>query len=129
MPVDIQGSVHLCQTQRTPIPLEGIGGIGSRLSMLLFLEGRIRSSALKKVLEGPVQMPQRLLKRHRGNLSQPRILLLEIRQHSRKVIVVELLATLFVGRRAGMQSPIVDEADTSKRLSKHDPLLLSGIEP
>ncbi len=36
---------------------------------------------------------------------------------------------LKIGRLAGMQSPIVDKADASKRLSKDDPLLISGIEP
>ncbi len=38
MPVDIQRLMHLGKSQRRAIPRERIGGIGSRLIMLLFLE-------------------------------------------------------------------------------------------
>jgi hypothetical protein len=129
MPVDIQGSVHFCQRQRGTIPLESIRGIGSRLAILLFLERGILGSSLKKVLEGRVQMPQALLNRHRRNISQPRVLPLEIWQHGSKVVVVELLTTFFVRRRADIQAPIVDKADTAERLSKKASLLFSRIEP
>jgi len=129
MPVDIQGRVHFCQLQRGAIPLESIRGIGSRLAILLFLERGILGSFLKKVLEGPVQMPQGLLNRHRRNIAQPRVLLLEIWQHGSQVVVVELLTTFFIHRRAGIQAPIVDKADTAERLSKNDSLLFSRIEP
>ena len=128
MPVDIQGSVHFCQRQRGTIPLEGISGIGSRLCILLFLEGGILGTSLEKVFEGSVQMSQGLLHRHRGNLSQPGVSLLEVRQLCRKIIVGELLTTLFVGRRAEMQAPVGDKADTAERLSKISSLLFSRIE-
>lgn len=129
MPVDILGSVHFCQRQRGTIPLESIRGIGSRLALLLFLECGVLCPPFKKVLESPFQMPQALLNWHSRNSSQPRILPLEIWQHGSKVIVGELFATCFVRCRAGMQTPVVDKADTAERLSKKDALLTSRIEP
>jgi hypothetical protein len=128
MPVNIQRRIYLGKCEVLPIPLERIGGIGSRLLVLLFLESRILGAALKKVLEGPVQMPQRLLNRHRGDFTQPRVLLLEIRQHGCKVVIGELLTTLFVSRLASLEPPIVDETDTSKRLSQVDPVPIGRIE-
>jgi hypothetical protein len=79
MPVDIQGSIHFCQSQGGPIPLEGVGSIGGRLSMLLFLEGWVLGAPFKEVLEGCVQVAKGLLKRHAGDISKPRILFLKVR--------------------------------------------------
>ena len=129
MEVDIQRLVHFGKSELTILPLESIRGIGCRLGILPFLEVRIFGPSLKEVLEGSIQVAKGLLKRDRRDFREPRVLMLEIRQQSSKSIVVELLATLFVGSRAGMQSPIVDEADTSERLSQDDPLLISRIEP
>ena len=74
-------------------------------------------------------MSEGLLKRHRGNITKPGVLILSGRKHRGKIIVGELLATLFVGSGTGIQAPIVDEASTSECLSKVDPLLKSWIEP
>jgi hypothetical protein len=129
MPVDIQRVIHLRKRERHPIPFEGVSGIGSRLVLLFFLESGIVSSSFKEVHKGTLQMSQRLLKRNRRNLREPRRAFLEIRQHGSKIVIVEALSMLKIGRLADMQSPIVNKADTSKRLSKDDPLLISGIEP
>src|SRR5260370_253204 len=129
MPVDIQGSIHLCQGQRGSIPLESSSSVGSRLSILLFLEGGVLGTPLKKVLESSLQVPQGLLNRDRRDLSKPRILLLQVRQHRSKVVVGEPLLMLSIGNRSGMESPIVDEAASSERLSKDDSLFIGRIEP
>jgi hypothetical protein len=73
-------------------------------------------------------MAKRLLKRNRRDICQPGILLLEGRKQSGKVIVGELFALLFVSSRAGMQAPIVNEADTPKRLSKKMLLFIGWVE-
>lgn len=128
MEVDIQGSIHLGQSELLPIPFERVSRIGSRLAALFLFERGILGSSLKEVFEGGVQMSQGLLNRHTGNISEPRMFFLEIRQHGSEVIIVELLSKL-IGSRAGMQSPIVHVSDTSERLSKDDSLLIGWIEP
>ena len=128
MPVDIQRFIYLCQNQCGTIPFECIGGIGSRLAVLFLLEGWVFGAPLKEMLEGFVQVPQGLLNRDRRDLSQPGVGFLEVRQHGSKIVVVEPLTALSIGNRAGMESPIVHEADTSKCLSKDDSLLISRVE-
>lgn len=129
MPVDIQGLIHLGKRELLSIPLERIRGIGSRLIILLFLEGRVFGSSLKEVDKSALQMTKGLLYRNRRNVREPRILFLEIRQHGSKIVVVEALSELKIGRLAGRESPIVDKADASERLSQGDPLLIGRIEP
>ena len=129
MPVDIQRLIHLGQSQCAIFPLEGIGGIGSRLAILLFLEGGIVGASRKEVDKSTIKVSQGLLQGHRGNVFEPGILFLEVRQHARQIVVGEVFTTFFVGRGAGMQSPVIDETSTSERLSKNDLLLSSGIEP
>ena len=129
MEVNIQGSIHLRKSDMYSIPLEGVGCIGSRLAMLLFLEVGILSPSLKEVLEGSIQVSEGLLNGDGRDISQPGVLLLEIREHSSKIVVEELFPVFPIGDCAGMESPIVDEASTTKRLSKDDPLLNSRIEP
>jgi hypothetical protein len=124
----IQRRDHFGQGEPFPIPLERVGSIGSRLVALLLLEGGILDSTLKEMDKGPIQVPKGLLNGHAGNSREPRVLFLESRQQGSEVIVVQLLSEL-VGSRAGMQAPIVDEADTSERLSKNPLLLISRIEP
>src|SRR5450755_446602 len=80
MKVDSERGIHFCQGERRSIPGEGIGGIRGGLRVLLFLEGRIRCSSLKKVLEGGIEVSQGLLDRHARNHTQPGIRFLEIRQ-------------------------------------------------
>jgi hypothetical protein len=63
-------------------------------------------------------MSQGLLDGNGGNLTKPGVVLLEVRQQSGKVIVGKSLTTFFVGGCTGRESPVVDEANTSKRLSK-----------
>ncbi len=129
MPMDIQRLGHLGQSQCASFPLEGVSSIGSRLAMLFFLERGIVRTSLKEIDKGSIQMPQRLLKRNRGNVPKPGVLFLEIREHGRKIVRGQALSMLEIGRLAGLKSPIVDEAATSERLSQNDPLLISGIEP
>jgi hypothetical protein len=74
-------------------------------------------------------MSEGLLKGDGGNISKPGIVLLEIRKHGSKIVVGELLSIIFVGGRAGRESPIVHEADTAERLSKDVSLLIGRIEP
>ncbi len=128
MPVNIQRRIHLGKGEVLPIPFELIGGIGSRLIVLLFLERWIRSSALKEVHEGAIQVAKGLLDGNRGNFSKPGIVFLEIRESSCQAVIGELLTTLFVSRLASVESPIVDETDTTKRLSQVDPLPIGRIE-
>lgn len=79
MPMDIQGSIHFCQGQCSSIPLESVGGISSRLAILLFLKCGVFGASLKEVLECSIQVPQRLLNGHTRNISQPKIVFLEVR--------------------------------------------------
>src|SRR5205807_9049204 len=99
----IQGSIHLGKSEMLPVPLERIRGIGGRLSILLLFECGVLGSSLKKVLEAFIQVTKGLLNRYAGDISQPRIFFLEIRQHGSKIVVGEPHAS-FVGSRSGMQS-------------------------
>ena len=131
MEVDMQRSIHLGKRELfgVGVPLECVCRIGGRLAMLPFLEGWVLGTTLEEVLEGSIQVTQRLLNGDGRDFSQPAILFLEIRQHSSKIIVEELFSVFPIGDCASMQSPIVDETDASKRLSKDDPLFISRIEP
>ncbi len=129
MPMNIQRVIHLGKSQCAIFPLEGIGGRGSRLAILLFLEGGVLGTTLKEVDKRPIQVAKGLLQGNRRDITQPGMLFLEIRKHESKLVVIEFLTTLFVGSGAGIQTPIVDEAGASERLSKSNSLLRSGIEP
>jgi hypothetical protein len=129
MPVEIQRLLHFGKSEPLDLPRKGVSSVSSRLSMLLFLACGILGTSLKKVREGSLQVSQGLLKRYRGNSRKPRVLLLEVRQHGGKFVIGELLTTLLVGCRAGMQTAIVDKADTAERLGKNDSLLIGRIEP
>jgi len=129
VPMDIQGSIHLGKSQHRAIPLERIGGIGSRLIMPLFLERRVLGSTLKEIDKRPLQMPQSLLDGNGRDLHKPRIPLLELGEHGSKIVVVEALPMLEIGRLTDRESPIVDKADTAERLSQNAFLFIGRIEP
>jgi len=129
MPDNIQRLIHLSQREGLSIPLEGVGSIGGRLLMLLFLERRVFGSSLKEIDECAIQMPQGLLDGDRRDTCKPRGVFLESRQQSRKIVIVEALSMLFIGGLTGRESPIVDKADTSERLSQHAFLFIGRIEP
>jgi hypothetical protein len=129
MPVDMQRLIHLSKREGLPIPFKGIAGIGSRLIILLFLECWVFGAALKEIDKGTIQMPQGLLNGDRRDICKPGILLLEIREQSSKIMVGEALSMLKIGSLTGRESPIVDKADTAKRLSKDDSLLIGRVEP
>ena len=131
MEVDMQRSFHLGKSELfgVGVPLECVCCIGGRLAILPLLECWVPGTTLKEVLKGSIQVTERLLNRDGRGISQPGVLLLEVRQHGGKIIVEELFTMFFVGSRAGMQPPIVDEANTSKRLSKDDPLFICRREP
>ena len=128
MPADIQRLIHLGKSQQSAIPLERIGGIGSRLLMPLFLERRVVGSPLKEIDKRSIQVPKSLLNGNRRDRSKPRVLLFESRQHGRQIVIVEALSLLKIGRLTGRESPVVDKADTSERLSKNAFLFIGRIE-
>ncbi len=61
--------------------------------------------------------------------SKPRILFLERGEHGSKVVVGEALSMLKIGYFTVRETPVVDKADTSERLSKNAFLLIGRIEP
>jgi hypothetical protein len=128
VPLDAQRLIHLGKREGLSIPREGIGGTGSRLGVLLFLEGGIVSSSLEEIHKGAIQVTEGLLKRDRRHIGEPGVVLLESRQHGRKIGVGEALPMLSIGRLASREAPIIDEAAASERLSKDDFLLSSRIE-
>src|SRR5579859_1933810 len=129
MPVDIQWLIHLGKREGLPIPCEGIGGIGSRLVMLLFLECWVLGATLKEIDKGTIQVAKGLLYGDRRNVREPGVVFFEIRKHGSQLVVIKPLSLLEIGRLAGVESPIVDKATASKRLSKDDPLPLGRREP
>ena len=126
---DSKGLVHLGKRELFVLPFESVGSIGCRLGILLFLECGVLSTSFKEVLVGFIQMSERLLDWHAGYFFEPGVLLLEIRQHTSKLIVVELLTTLFVGGRSGMQTKVIDEANTSERLRQNALLFVCRVKP
>ena len=129
MEADIQRDIHLGKGEVLAIPSEGIGGIGSRLIVTFRLPGWVVGSTFKEVHKGTIKMAKGLLQGNRRNRFEPGVLLLEIRQHSRKIMVGEALSMLKIGRLTSRQTPVVEEAATSKRLSKYLLLLIGWIEP
>ena len=129
MPDNIQRLIHLSQRERLPIPFEGIGSIGSRLLVAFFLERGVLSTAFKEIDKRPIQMPQSLLYGNGRDKSKPWILFLERGEHGSKIVVVEALSMLKIGYFTVRETPVVDKADTSERLSKHAFLLIGRIEP
>jgi hypothetical protein len=125
---DIQRYLYLGKRENLPVPREGIGGIGSRLVMAFLFESRVVSSSFKEVHKGAIKMAKGLLKGNRRNLCQPGIVLLESGQHSRKIVVVEALSMLEIGGLTSRETPVVDEAAASERLSKILLLLIGRIE-
>src|SRR5712691_4872518 len=76
-PDDIEWLGHFREEKRRAIPSESSGCIGSRLLMALLFERGVPGSSRKKVEKSLIQMSQRLLQGHRGNLREPcRLLLL-----------------------------------------------------
>lgn len=128
MPDKIQGRIHLRQREGLAIPLEGIGGISGRLVPMLFLEGGIVGAPLKEIDEGQIQVTKGLLKGDRRDIREPGVLLLESGKHGRKIVVVQTLAMLRIGRLARRETPVVDKAAASERLGQDDPLFLARIE-
>ena len=79
---------------------------------------RILGASLKEVLVGTVQVTKGLLNGNRGDICQPGMLFLQIGQHSREVVIGQLLPILGIGGFAGTESPIVDKAAASEHLRK-----------
>ncbi len=129
MPDNIHRLIHLSQRDARSIPFEGIGSIGSRLLVAFFLECGILRTSFKEIDKGAIQMPQSLLYGNGRDRRQPRMLLLEIGEHGRKIVVGEALPMLEIGGFTGRETPVVDKADTSEGLSKNAFLLLGRIEP
>ncbi len=96
--------------------------------MVPFLEGRVVRSSLEEIDKGTIQVTKGLLEGDGRDIREPGVLLLESGEHGREIVVVEALSLLSIGRLAGRESPVVDEAATSERLSQDDPLLSGRIE-
>jgi hypothetical protein len=128
MPDNLQRCIHLGKGEGLFIPCEGIGSVGSRLFIAFRLPRGILGMAFKEVDKGTVQMPQGLLQGNGRSVTQPRVLLFERRQHGRQAVVGQALALLGIGRFAGRETPVVDEAAASEGLSKDDVLLSGRIE-
>src|SRR5439155_6448713 len=129
--MNVERFSHLCQSELCTIPLERIGGVGSRLPMTLLLEGGIPGTSLKEIEKRLVQVTQGLLQRNRRHLREPGVflLLLETRQGFREVFRGEALLLLVecVGLLA--QRPIVDKTSTAKGASKNVFLLIGRVNP
>ncbi len=128
-PVDIQGSIHFGKGEGFSIPPKRVSRIGCRLSIASLLEDWVFSASLKEVLECPIEMSQGLLYRHTGDMRKPGVLFLEARQHGREMGIEKLLSMFRIGNRAGIESPVVDEATTSERLRKDTLLFVGPVEP
>ena len=128
--MNVERFSHLCQGQGCTIPLERIGGVGSRLPMTLLLEGGIPGTSLEEIEKRFIQVTQGLLQRNRRHLREPGVflLLLEMSQGFREVFRGEALLLLVecVGLLA--QRPIVDKTSTAKGASKNMFLLSSGVK-
>src|SRR6266702_3204209 len=125
-----RGGIHLSKREVGSIPGKSVGGIGSRLHAMLFLEGGILSSALQEVAKGTVQMPQSLLQGNTRYLTEPSrlFLLFEVSQHDCQLMVVKAFAMLEESIGTLAQCPVVDKATTAKGTSKNVCLLIGWID-
>ncbi len=74
-------------------------------------------------------MAKGLLQWNSRNISKPRMLLLQVGQHGREVVIGQLLPMLEVGSFALGKPPVVDEAATSECLRKDTLLIVGRVEP
>jgi hypothetical protein len=128
-PVDRQRRAHLGKQHLLAIPLKRRRRVLRRLATMLLLGGRLLGAALKEVLEGFIQMAQRLLGRHTGPFTQPGrgFLLLERRQGCRGIPVEDVLPTLPVRVRPETPRPVIHKTRTAKRTSKIFGLLVGRV--
>jgi hypothetical protein len=129
--MNVERLSHLCQGQVCAIPLERIGGVGSRLPLTLLLEGGIPGSSLEEIEKRFLQVTQGLLQGNRRHLREPAVflLLLEVRQGFREVFRGEALLLLVECVGLLTQGPVVDETSATKGASKNMFLLSSGVKP
>ncbi len=118
MPDDGKRGVHLGERQGVPVPGEGVGHVGRALLIPLLLEGGVVGAPFEEVHVSPFQVAQRLLDRDGGHLGQKGVLLLQGRQHRCQIVVEEALALSEIGRLAGREPPVVDEAYTAEGAGK-----------
>jgi hypothetical protein len=128
-PPDIQRGIHLCQREVGSIPLESRGGVFCRLNTVLLVEGGIVGTPFKEGAKRLIQVPQRLLRRNRGNLIQPDGfgLLFEDGKRRGGLMVADALLMLIIGIGPQAQRPIIDVAYTTKRPSQHLLLFVGGV--
>ena len=129
-PYDIERRLQPGKRKGGPIPVKGRPNVSSGLRAMLAMEGRILCSSFKEVPEGAIQMPQGLLKGNACNLVQPGILrvLLQGRESSRGVMILDALVFLVVGITAQTQRPVIHETSTAKGTSKYHRLLTSWVK-
>lgn len=125
-----QWAVHLCQLQASRRPTEcRIDELGGLASALRF-EPRMPIEATEKTTISGIQVPKRLLQRHRRNVSQPRHfgLRLPLSQHPAGIEQADELASISPRRRSRTQSMVVDRSDAAKCPRQQILLLAGGIE-
>ncbi len=128
-PHNSQWRLHPGEGKTGSIPLEGIGGIGSRLLVALLLEGRVLGTSLKEVEKCTIQMSQALLQGNRRDFIQPAVfrLLLELGQGFAQILVVEATLLFVECIRLLTQGPVVDETSTAKGTGKNALLLIGRV--
>ncbi len=128
-PANIEGFAHLGKGDVSIMPRESCANISSTLLIPFLVESRIGGSALKEVEERSIQMSQSLLQWDRSHIREPVVLILlfQVREHGRKVFVVQTNAVLVVRIGTLAQRPIVHKAATAKLTSQNVFLFLSGI--
>ncbi len=129
-PHDGEWYIHLSKCERVSIPLERIGGVGSRLLVTLLLELGVLGPPFKEIQKCLVEVSQGLLQGNRRDLTQPRILrlLLEVCQGERLVFVIEALLLMVEGIRLLAQGPVIEEAATAEGSRKNELLLVCWID-
>ena len=111
------------------VPLEGGTGELRALRPPLRFEAGISRPLLEEVTEGSLQVPEALLKRNTGDLTEPVKLrfLFPLGQGGAGLLVVNAGFVLRVAIRSQIQRLVVDEADTTKHLLQSPPLRRARI--
>ncbi len=130
-PHDVQRIGHLRQGQPAVPEPEAAGGVlGGTAGLLPGLERRVLRPLLPEVAERPLQVPERLLQRHRRHLGEVGQLLglLPPGQHRAGRVVVDPLPTQRPRLGTGRKRHVVDLANTPERAQQLGRLRIGRIE-
>lgn len=111
------------------IPLEAGAGIFGILLPTFAFELGVPRTFLEEVLVRGLQVAQRLLRRHRGDLAQPRVLRLplEFGERGRRGRVAHAFSCV-PGVAALPQSPVVDKPAATEGAGQRSGLIFGGVE-